>query len=267
MVLIGSDTVEYLTYSYRLAIMKGNFGAGKTSFAFRLALAMALKYKFRYIISNTLSVLTDDPADVFLREGIYADAIIILDEAGEFMESRSQTREFISFLRKINVVLIMPSFMLPSREVRLLSVQRVFNAEILALPLWAYRFTVDNGDVENSGFFAWHNPREIWGLYDTVGLPQDADEIIFYLKRWIDQARRTTGYDIKRETGKAISLPPQRFGGIQTRDPSDVGESGRYSTVSQLADARGVADDIIAASEKIARAVPVSKRRGSRGWR
>ncbi len=171
--LINSQAVVELTKMYRVLWIQGRYGGGKTALAFRLAYELLNSGFSRYLISNCRSVWSDSMDDVTVRDGAYLDACIILDEGGLFLRTGKDTEDFLAFMRKFNIVLLIPSVRPPSRSVCQLSVQRVLNLRKLALPAWLYRCNLRYENIRENYWFLWWWPSEIFGIYDTRDVPVD----------------------------------------------------------------------------------------------
>lgn len=194
MPLWGHNMVMRLLENYRIMWISGRFGGGKTSLAFRIAHDLMLTVRYRYLLSNVNSVWCDDLASVSLRDGRYVDAVLILDEAGEFIASASDARQWLSYLRKLNIILILPSFSSPAPSLKLLRTFPLFDLSGVGLSHTFYRTTLESGDFEEKISFAWFNTHEIWGVYDTDGFPSEASELRDAVKGWTSQAAKTLGY-------------------------------------------------------------------------
>ena len=114
MPLINAGPIMYLLRGFRVGYIGGRYAGGKTALAYRLAYELLEHHGFRYVLSNCEDVWSDDPAGVVCRPNargtpILMDAVIILDEAGLVIEGASQAKRFNAFLRKFNVILLLPS--------------------------------------------------------------------------------------------------------------------------------------------------------------
>jgi len=215
-----------------------------------------------------MSVWRDDPADVFLANGKTADAVLILDEAGVFMKSASETEEWLAALRKLNIVILCPSFLPPSRTARMLVLQRVFDATIIGVPVWWFKWHLDMGVLNEKGNFYWRNPQEIFGIYDTEGYPSEADELLNYVQEWTSQAQVNTGYKSTEETagsvGKIARLPPQTIERLPSRPAAHASKTARHTAPAYVADMERAADNLYAATQKAEAAISVSRRKTPR---
>jgi len=191
--------------NYRVVWLGGRYGSGKTALAFMIAHELMKTGRYHYIFSNTASVWNDDPDKAVLRPdeaGIetFIDCIIILDEAGEFMATRSQAQAWLSYLRKLNIVLILPSVLPPANDVRFVTVRREFDMSVIGIPIWFYKMSMSIGDIDETHKFQWFLPQCIYGIYDTLSLTQDADFLLHAIKGWIDKARLARGGNISNAT-------------------------------------------------------------------
>lgn len=199
MPLYNTQNFMHLLSGWRLCWLGGKLGGGKTSFAFRLAYDLMLQHGYRYLFSNCHSVWNDEPSEAVLRpneRGIpqFLDAVFILDEAGQFMGTASEAKEWTAFLRKLNVIVILASNASPHSSVKFLTVQRTLNMVKFGLPFWLYRWTLESMMIEEQGVFLWRNPSEIFGIYDTDAFPDEATELGNFLKEKINEAATNAGY-------------------------------------------------------------------------
>lgn len=198
MPLVNAAGVLGLMKTFRVVHVAGRFGGGKTAVAFRLAYELYQQGFVRHIVSNVQSVWGDDPASIVLRDGIAADTAVILDEGGMFLDYGYDAKQWLAYLRKLNIVLIIPSVIPPAHKLKFMQVKRVFNAETVGLPMWVYRVDLTDGVTKEKDFFYWLRPSEIYGIYDTQGFPSDDAGLSEYVKRWTAQAAAHLGYETKK---------------------------------------------------------------------
>lgn len=178
MPLLGSQSFLGLLETFRVLTFEGRYGGGKSALSFYVAQHLLSTGRFRYLLSNTPSVWSDDPNDVVLRPDdkgrpTYLDAVVILDETGLFLEYAEDTKKFLAFLRKGNIVLLCPSVQDVPRELRGVMVQRTLNLETVGIPIWVYNYRVRKGSQRDNQRFMWWNPSEIYGIYDSGAFPID----------------------------------------------------------------------------------------------
>lgn|SRR5690554_3811753 len=206
MPLIGGEIIVGMLQTFRVIWIGGRYGGGKTALAFRLAYELLDSGFSRYLLSNCRSVWGDAPADVVLREGRYLDTVVILDEGGLFLRTGKDADDFLAFLRKLNVVLIVPSVKPPAPAVRMVSVQRTANLQSIGLPAWVYTASVEYGRQRDRERFLWWQPSEIYGVYDTADVPVDDCGIGDYLLAEVDKLVKASGHGTSRRNKRAISI-------------------------------------------------------------
>lgn len=223
MPLVNSALILGYLETFRVCNIGGRFGGGKTALGFRLARELIERKKVRHIVSNVQSVWNDDPAHIQLVNG-QADVAIILDEAGLFLETGRDAKKFLAYLRKLNVILIMPTVLEPAARIRFLTVQRIMNLEVMAFPMWLYRLDLIYGRTKEKGFFGWWKPREIFGIYDTKGYPSDDGGLAHFQKKWTEEVALGAGYE--RTANKSGSIDWAAINGGTTLGQLPTGETG-----------------------------------------
>lgn len=244
MPLLGADVALSMLKTFRVVWIGGQPGAFKTALAFRLGYALLEKGFCRYLVSNTRSVWRDDPNKVELKGGVLVDAVMILDEGGMFLKTGRDADSFISFLRKMNIVLIIPSVMPPTGRVRYLSIQRLMTLRTIGIPALIYNMQLDYGNVHESFKFVWWRPEEIFGVYDTSGAPSDDAGLDQYVNEWVASLKANTKTIVRKSRSTAESFKISGFD--EPRGSQDSGGSVR--TEFQEMDNFGRAADIIAES-------------------
>lgn len=203
--LINAGIVLHYASLYRCIYIDGRYGGGKTALAFKLAIELQKRREYYYILSNTKSIVNDKPEDVVMRDGQYVDAVIVLDEGGLFLETNADVKKWMFALRKLNISIIIPSVEPPHSRMTKLTIQRLMNWQVFGLPVWTYGWILRSGQQKQKGMFHWLFPEEIYGIYDTQGVPVDAGYISGWVATWAERLQQTTGYE--RDKGKVIELP------------------------------------------------------------
>jgi hypothetical protein len=273
MPLMGIGEMMGYLNGYRVLHLDGRMGSGKTALAFRLAYEFVMKYGYRYILSNVKSVWTDDPADVSLREGRYVDAVIILDEGGLFIENTRDAKEFVAYLRKLNIIIIVPSVEVPAERLRKLTCERTLNIEKMSgLPIWWYELRLRRtGKQDITGSFWWWKPSEIYGIYDTLAYPGEGEDIRDFLKIWITAAKSDAGYTPTKNGGQSAyealqtraNISPELLEAAEIA-AADEGAGSQPGTTSSgdgaiLGELRRVASSLEDASRSIERSSSISE--------
>lgn len=164
-----------MVQGFRIVHIDGRMGGGKTSLAFALAGELLERKFVRYCVSNIPNVWNTRPKDMKIRYDDNGnpklDAVVIIDEAGDIMPTSRDAQRFIFGLRKLNVILLLPSFIEPSSIVRIMRIERIFNAQVVGLPAWAYKWSIKKGATRDDGYFLWWRPSEIFGIYNSAAYP------------------------------------------------------------------------------------------------
>jgi len=195
--LILADSMLGMVRNYRVLTIGGRFGGGKSALAHMIAYWLLERGHVRYLISNVRSVWRDNPEKIEMRGGKLVDAVVILDEAGIFLETGRDAKKFLAYLRKMNIILIMPTVLEPSKTVQFLTAQRTMTYNPMGVPLWWYRMNLRYGSQKESYGFGWWKPHEIFGIYDTSGAPEDDGGLDYYVKQWTKELQTATGTKVK----------------------------------------------------------------------
>lgn len=230
--------------NFRIVHLAGRYGGGKTALAFRLAYELLSSGDFRWCLSNIPCVFADDPSRVDVRDG-RVDAVVVLDEGGIFLKTTYDIDKFIAYLRKLNIVLLIPSVLPPSSRATFLSIERIFNGWSLGLPVWFYGYTLRYGRAAFNGWFAWWGPHEIFGLYNTLAYPEDDGGLSHYFVRWVDEARRQIEGASSREV--SVSALGEAPIAADASGVSVLDALGRLSaTLDELASSNSVSVSLLA---------------------
>lgn len=192
MLLNAGILIGYLK-TYRIATIEGGYGTFKTALAFKLAHELLESGAVKYCVTNMPCVFRDKPRDVQFDENGQLNVVIILDEGGIFLEDTRTAKKYLNFLRKMNVILIIPSAESPASRVRNLVVQRTFNAGVFGIPLLFYAVSLNQGKIKENISFQWVFPGEIFGIYDTGAAPISDGGIAHWLAKWTDEYRKRWG--------------------------------------------------------------------------
>jgi hypothetical protein len=177
-----------ITYGYirtfRLIYIGGRYGGYKT------ALSMLIGYKLwsdgyvKYFYSNIRCVWNDDIELLpDLPNPLDINAVVVFDEAGQFFERRRDVKNLIAFLRKMKLILLLPSVEPPSFRVTRLSIEPMYIFTSIGLPLVVYRTTLKGSrrSDDRVSWFAWWQPRSTFGVYDTEDAPIDGKGLEYAL--------------------------------------------------------------------------------------
>lgn len=159
----AGDFIDMLSRS-RMLHVSGELGTGKTLLAFAVA---------DVLLQNGLAwgVWTNIP-HVFPKRHELTRTVIILDEAGEFMDARDSASEHQAFgtaLRKLNSYLLTPSVNRVDKRAIPLEAYRL--ADLSFLDWWLYGYKSQTRKA--AGWFLLEHPEDYFGLFDTRAMPDD----------------------------------------------------------------------------------------------
>lgn len=210
---------------YRVLWLQGRYGGGKTALAYRIAYELCEKYGYRYIMGNTHSVWNDVLENIQQSPDGRVGLVMILDEGGLFLKTGKDVEAFLAFLRKLDIIILIPSVTRPSTRVCFFSVQRLFNWYSFGFPFWTYRFQLDSGAIRERGFFHWHKPTEIFGIYDTASAPTSDGGLNDAIQQFTKGLQKATGH---KETGVGSQTRTTHF----TLEGFDGIEAGTGTTAN-----------------------------------
>ena len=240
--LHNATTLNHMLNQYRVAWMGGGYGTGKTLLCFQLAYELVLSGRYRYILSNCNSVWTDSPENVKVRDDIFVDAVVILDEAALFLAMRSDAKKFLIGLRKLNITILCPSVLDLPTVLKTLQINRTLNLTRVGFPYWRYEYRLVSGSVKEKGNFGIFKPQQIYGIYDTLDYPVDDCYLSEWFQYWMENAKDSRPDWVT--WGHPPDHKPEGYTGTQGEN-SDLVELGRQleetqQEVSSLQDALSV---------------------------
>ena len=210
--LIGYENFFHSLIGERSCWIKGQLGSYKTALAYRLAyeLLSNSKYGYRHLVSNIPDVWSSRIEDVDIRyeKAIredrlqpYADSVIILDEGGLFIRYADQVDEIFAGLRKLNVVILVPSKKEPHRTIRQLRVYKKYDLHNFGIDGIVYGWKLKGDEEDLIGSFVWLGCSEIYGVYDTDYFAVDSEGVDEWM---VDLKNKLTGgrYGRSQASGK-----------------------------------------------------------------
>lgn len=245
---------------YRVVWIQGRYGGGKTAVAYRIAYELCEKYGYRYILGNTRSVWNDTPDKVVQSPDGTVDAVMILDEGGLFLKTGKDTEAFLAFLRKLNIIILIPSVTRPSTRVCFFNVQRTINWYAYGIPVWSYRFELLSGAIKEKGYFHWSRPTEIFGIYDTSSAPANDGGLNDVIQEFTKNLQKATGQKaigVGASSKTTFTIEGIDEGETPTRRTDDTPQSpsGEGSPLDEL---RYALNDIEYVQEEISHQLSVS---------
>lgn len=202
---IGGDLFWSMLLAYRVVWYMGRYGAGKTSLAVICAARLLAEKRVERVVSN-IPLSFYDPVKTTDTFRPLENAAILLDEAWIYLDSRSSVLEYAGFVRKFNHYLLLPSVFPVHPRLSYFYVQRVFNGYSVGLPVWFYKWSINNKGIKEDGHFGIINPRAVFGHYPTDFVPGDDGNI----SDLVNATAKNAGYkgtraDAKRTTKKQKS--------------------------------------------------------------
>lgn len=263
MPLINADTLIANVKSFRILWLMGRPGSFKTSLAFRIAYELLECGFSRYLISNVRSPWRDDPEKVVLKDGKYADCVCVIDEGGLFLKTGHDAESFIAFTRKLNIVLLIPSYTPPTQRLRPLFVQRVMGLNTIGLPAQIYNMNLNYGGIQEKGRFIWRNPAEVFGCFDSDAMASDDGGMVDYVQRWTAEASKTTRTITKYKEGARSGF---KISGFDDTGASEAGGGQVAAELSAVESQRRASESFLEAAEEISSSLSIfgqqSRQRG-----
>lgn len=195
MSLVSADIFMETFLNYRKIWIDGRYGGGKTALAVMMSYWMLEKGFADYLVSNIPVAFASNPWEIFPDDDDRLNTVVLLDEGGLFLRTSSDVDDYLAFLRKSNVYLIVPSVKAPSMDLREFSVWRNFNAKRVGFNVWIYNYILKTGNGKDKDKFYWRDPPEIYGLYDTDARPVDdagiSDWLIYHKERAVQKYKES----------------------------------------------------------------------------
>jgi len=261
---VNAEYVLQVLRAFRVVWLKGRFGGGKTLLSFALGREFLERGWSRYLISNIGSAWSDKVENVEPRD-TKLDVFVIVDEAGQFLQTNSQIDTVMAYARMMNVVAVMPSVMPIPVRARFLSIIRVFNAYGIGLPFWIYRLDLSYAGQTERTHFALLKPHEYYGVYDTESFAADDAGIGLLMRRWANVQIEVKRLDVRRSG--AIEIPTglgafEDDQGAGRDGPAGVagGATASDEPIRALEGIRGVAESFEGAAEVFEQSVSVLQR-------
>ncbi len=157
---VGSSTFWGMLTNFRVLLLEGRYGGGKTSSAFLMAARLKAEGYVDRVVSNIPCSFTDPVETLADRSAL------VIDESWIYIEGRKDALDYAGFVRKFEHYLLLPSVFDINARLSAFSCWRIFNAYSLGLPLWFYRWNLRKRVKEN-GIFAILHPQAIFGHYPT----------------------------------------------------------------------------------------------------
>lgn len=165
--IIGPDFLNLLL-NFRICWLAGRFGGGKTALASILAAWLWWRGYVGDVVANYPLRFANPRPRPPLK-----DCALIVDEAWQFARDSAAIQRYGAFLRKLNNYLILPSVFPLSARLQSFWVERVFNAYVLGIPAWVWRWNLTRPSYRERGYFLVIAPHRVFELYDSYALTAD----------------------------------------------------------------------------------------------
>jgi hypothetical protein len=204
--LINADDIIGILADYRLCWISGRFSGGKTSFAYRAAYEY-LKKGYRLVTTNAScwgdeldSVrLLDCPDNPKLHNKLHC--VCLLDEGGLYFKSTKQIEQVAAYAAKMDVIYMIPSFFPPVRSAQVVTVQPIFGLRAAGIPLIVYKWRAHIGGFDDSGFFLWWWPQEVYGVYSRQDPGAEPDDVVAFLIKRMEEYKAAYGRNKVSDVG------------------------------------------------------------------
>ena len=205
MKLMGGDMFIAQLRAYRYAWLDGHVGAGKTSFVVALGEHMAMNYGYRFC-SNIPVVFNEDQDEIHVQADGMAHVFMMLDEAGMFIPSGQSAKQFMGFLAKLDIFIVLASAMEPPPIMRAFQVEPVISFLKIGIPWIVYRWMLKKGHKNDTGTFIWLDATLPWGWYSRQYPAVDPGGLDVLMERLVQEL--VTYHDETKKVSNLFTLSP-----------------------------------------------------------
>lgn len=239
-IIIGAEFSNILL-NFRILWLSGRFGGGKTTTAVILAAWLWWRGFVEDVVANFPCRIANPDPHPPLRS-----TAIVVDEAWQFARDSRAIERYAAFLRKLNNYLLLPSVFPLNARFQSFWVERVFNAYVIGLPLWLFRWTLSRPSYRERGLFAILNPHNAFPLFDSYAITASDGRIADLLSDTVallapDAAQEATPQPPKRARRASRSTSPHQAAASQPTlpglDETSLALADAAAQVSEAADA------------------------------
>ncbi len=185
-VFLDTDFLPMLL-NVRVLWLAGRYGGGKTALASILAAWLWWRGYVKNVVANYPLKFADPNPRPPLTE-----SAIVLDEAWQFARDSQAVFRYAGFMRKLGNFLLLPSVFPPHPRLSFFWTERVFNAYIVAIPAWIFRWNLQRLSHRERGYFAVLNPHAIFEMYDSWSIDTSDGAIADLLSNTVRSLERKT---------------------------------------------------------------------------
>ncbi len=261
MQILMGDEFFYFVENYRAVWIQGRLGGGKTSLAVIMAAHLLTQGKAERVITNFPCTFAEKPAMLTYN------SVNIVDETHTFISARKGVDTYSQFLRKLGIILLMPSVLPPHYLLTKFSVQRLFNGYFAGIPIWVFKWGINYRSTQEKGYFAIWEPHHIFPFYDTRQIPFSDGGIGDGMDRTIAYERYLTyeeenGYgtlsrQVEKQNESRKTLKPiidaisyAAFEGLETGDVTKKKTKGKAKNEQNPSAYQAIIDEIQDALEE-----------------
>jgi hypothetical protein len=165
MPILGGGELFNYARNYRTLWIKGRYGVGKTLLGMEIV-EWFLDQGYR-LVTNTRCAWADNKEDIKPDVDGKLHVVLLLDEGGIFFGQNSLVVQMISYLRKMDVVLIIPSRIPPARLVRVMAVQPWMPFKSIGIPVVILKWRISFDEVKDEGKMVWYGFSKYYGIYSS----------------------------------------------------------------------------------------------------
>lgn len=198
---INADDFLRHFVAQRVVSLAGQYGSGKTSLAVALSYLLQSGGIIEATVSTSPIVWSIPPWDC-----PSSNFCVVLDELGTEFDNRSfadrkqnkMRTALLAFPRKLNMYIIVSSFVSPDVSFRFITVQRMFDLNPM-VPFEIYSYGIENGDIKSQGWFGIYDRAWLWRVdrdnpspkYGSEAVPDSEyfAQIVALIERAIREAR------------------------------------------------------------------------------
>jgi len=166
-------------------------------------------------VPSPLAVTAEDVEDI-------RNSAVVLDEAWQFLSSRSEAISYGAALRKLGVILLMPSVFPPAQILASFSAQRFVNGYIFGLPLWGYNYYLNYKSFRDKGTFWLINPHLMSGWYDTEAYPAEDYGISLKLDTAVQRLKISTAAKLGKKINNEKKFPSTGDASVASNSSIDI---------------------------------------------
>ena len=184
--LIDAGHMLMTVENYRLCWISGRTSGGKTALSLKIA-EHFLNRDFR-LITNMECIWNDklEGIKILPEKDGHLQAVVVLDEGGRWFRKGDIIEAMASYVAKMNLIFLFPSFWPPHRNAQVVVVQPLFNFKKIGLPIIRYQMTVRIEGFKDDSKFWWLWPQEVYGVYSRQHPGYEPEDIVAHILEQVE---------------------------------------------------------------------------------